>query len=133
MDHPEGPPDIVFVHEWWVEVKDDLKLAGALFVCPAGRYGGATTDVLSQVLARAETELLSAHTAHRLPQVPHGIIYGLWYDATARAAPAIGPVLADKWLSFLAHATVGTEHTGLVQLVRISRTSDDRSRDPRLP
>jgi hypothetical protein len=133
MYHREGPPDIVFVHEWWVELKDDLRLAGALFVCPAGRYGSAAADLLSQALACAETELLDAHTAHRLPQVPQGIIYGLWYDAADRAAPAIGPILADEWLSFLGHATVGSDRTGLVQVVRVSRISDDRSGDPMPP
>ena len=33
MNRPDKPPRFQFLHEWWLELRDDPKSAGALFNC----------------------------------------------------------------------------------------------------
>ena len=44
MNRSDGPPRLLF-SEWWLELRDDLKLAGALFNCYPARDPQVPSEV----------------------------------------------------------------------------------------
>lgn len=130
MDLTNCPPQLLFVHEWWVELRDDLKMAGALFNCAVEHL----PDEVQRTMAReAEAALLAAHAQHRFPETPQRIIYGIWLDPDRDWRPVIGQVPRDEWLGPLRDGVTTPDGTGFVQVIRIPRTDADRARDPGMP
>lgn len=130
MNLLDCPPQLLFVHEWWVELRDDLKIAGALFHCAVDHL----PDEIKRTVARdAETALLRAHARHSLPETPQWIIYGIWFDPERDWQPVIGPITKAEWLRPLRDGMITPDGTGFVQVIRISRTDADRASDPEMP
>ena len=67
MNRFDSPPRLLFVHEWWLELRDDLKLAGALFNCFPARDPPMPSEVERTMFDRAEIELLAALANGVLP------------------------------------------------------------------
>jgi hypothetical protein len=132
MNWPAGPPRLLFVHEWWLELRDDLNLAGALFNCFPARDPQMPPEVERTMFDRAEAELLVALMRGVLPQTPHQIIYGVWFEPEDDWQPRLGPVLDDRWLAPLRDGLATPNRNGIVQIIRIERTDDDRRSDPPL-
>ena len=80
MNRSDGPPRLLFVHEWWLELRDDLKLAGALFNCYPARDPQVPSEVERTMFDRSEAELLMTRASGVLPRTPHQIIYGIWFE-----------------------------------------------------
>jgi hypothetical protein len=131
-NHPAGPPRLLFVHEWWLELRDDLKMAGALFNCAAGCDHWLPDEVEHTMFERAEAVLLSAHARGAFPVTPQQIIYGIWFQPEHDWLPAVGPVSSDEWLAPLRDGAAAPDRTGLVHIVRVEWTDEDRRSDPRL-
>jgi hypothetical protein len=131
-NHAAGPPRLLFVHEWWLELRDDLKMAGALFNCVAGCDHWLPDDVEHTMFERAEAVLLSAHADGAFPATPQQIIYGIWFQLEHDWLPTLGPVLSDEWLAPLRDGAAAPDRNGLVQIVRVEWTDEDRRSDPRL-
>jgi hypothetical protein len=121
-----------FVHEWWLELRDDLKLAGALFHCFPDRDPPMPDEVRLTMFDRAEMELQAALARGVFPETPHQIIYGVWFEPEYDWQPTLGPVVNDKWLAPLRDGMATPNRTGFVQIIRIERTDDDRKADPEL-
>jgi hypothetical protein len=132
MNHQDQPPTLLFVHEWWLELRDDLKLAGALFHCLPDRASPMPSEVERTMFERAEAGLLVALARGALPKTPHQIIYGIWFEPGTGGQPVLGPVLNDEWLAPLRDGVATPDRVGSVQIVRIERTNDDRKTDPEL-
>jgi hypothetical protein len=126
MNRPNGPPRLLFVHEWWLELRDDLKLAGALFYCFPDRDPQMPNEVRHTMFDRAE--------APGRPRSHSHASYGGAHDARLLAARSLtlGPVLNDEWLAPLRDGFATSNDTGLVQIIRVERTGDDRKSDPEL-
>ena len=130
MASPEGPPELLFIHEWWLELRDDLKLAGVLFGCATGREAYMPPEVKDTMFERATAGLVAAHDRQALPPTPQQIIYGIWFEPVCDWQPVLGPVLDDRWLVPLRDGATEPDRSGVVQIVRVARTDDDRKADP---
>jgi hypothetical protein len=133
MNRFDSPPRLLFVHEWWLELRDDLKLAGALFNCfPARDPPNAERGRAHDVRPGGETELLAALANGVLPRTPHQIIYVVWFEPEDDWQPRLGPVLDDRWLAALRDGVATPDRVGSVQIVSVERTDDDRKSDAQL-
>jgi hypothetical protein len=132
MNRFDSPPRLLFVHEWWLALRDDLKLAGALFNCFPARDPPMPSEVERTMFDRAETELLAALANGVLPRTPHQIIYGVWFEPENDWQPRLGPVLDDRWLVALRDGVATPDRVGSVQIVSVERTDDDRKSDAQL-
>ena len=132
MNRSDLPPRLLFVHEWWLELRGDLKLAGALFNCFPARDPQMPREVERTMFDRAEAELLMALTSGELPRTPHQIIYGIWFEPEDDWRPRLGPVLDDRWLAPLRDGTSTSDRAGSVQIISVERTDEDRRLDAQL-
>jgi hypothetical protein len=132
MADPDRPPRLLFVHEWWLQLRDDLKLAGALFNCVPAQDPQMPSEVELTMFDRAEAALLTAIARGALPQTTHQIIYGIWFEPEDNWQPMLGPVLNDRWLAPLRDGAGTPDRVGAVQIISVERTDDDRKSDPQL-
>jgi len=130
MPPPGHPPQLLFVHEWWRELRDDLRLAGVLFTGPPSPGQHPPPEVEQTMFDRAQAHLLATHIAAAFPTTPHQIIYGIWFERERNWVPWIGPVMNDDWLAPLRDGAAGGDSTGVVHIVRVPRTARDRAADP---
>ena len=130
MKSANCPPQLLFVHEWWIELRDDLKIAGALFDCAVDHLPGAVKRAATE---KAVAALMMAHTSRSLPQTRYRIIYGIWLDPERDWQPVIGQIDRDEWLGPLRHGGKTPEQPGAVEIIRIPRTEADRAADPQIP
>jgi hypothetical protein len=129
MELVNCPPQLLFVHEWWIELCDDLKLAGTLFDCAAGNL---PAEIKCVATTKAAAALLSAHTSGSLPPTQHGIIYGIWFDPERDWQPVIGQIDKDEWLRLVRDGGKTRERPGTLEIIRMPRTDVDRAADPRI-
>jgi hypothetical protein len=132
MNRFDSPPRLLFVHEWWLELRDDLKLAGALFNCFPARDPPMPSEVERTMLDRAEAELLTALASGVLPRTPQQIIYGIWLEPEDDWHPRLGPVLDDRWLAPLRDGVATSDRVGSVQIICVKRTDEDRKLDAQI-
>jgi hypothetical protein len=132
MADPDRPPRLLFVHEWWLQLRDDLKLAGALFNCFPTHDPQMPSKVELTMFDQAEAALLTAIARGALPQTTHQIIYGIWFEPEDDWQPMLGPVLNDPWLAPLRDGVGTPDRVGSVQIIAVKGTDDDRRSDPQL-
>jgi hypothetical protein len=116
---------MLFVHEWWLELRDDLKLAGALFNCFPARDPQMPGEVERTMFDRAEAALLTALANGVLPRTPHQIIYGIWFEPEDNWQPRLGSVLDDRWLAPLRDGVATRDRVGSVQIISVERTDEE--------
>jgi len=112
------PPPFLFVHEWWIQLRDDLMLAGTLFNC---------CPELSQVENKKFDRAKDALLAGDLPDTPHEIIYGIWFEPQHDYRATVGPIRNNLWLTPLRFTSRRASVFGQIRILRLLKPGDPRT------
>jgi len=117
------PPPFLFVHEWWIQLRDDLMLAGTLFNCCPETSSAGLSHVENKKFDRAKDALLAGN----LPDTPHEIIYGIWFEPQHDYRATVGPIRNNLWLTPLRFTSRRASVLGHIRILRLLKPGDPRT------
>jgi hypothetical protein len=114
------PPPFLFVHEWWIQLRDDLMLAGTLFNCCPETSSAGLSQVENKKFDRAKDALLAGD----LPDTPHEIIYGIWFEPQHDYRATVGPIRNNLWLTPLRFTSRRASVFGHIRILRLLKPGE---------
>ena len=116
------PPPFLFVHEWWIQLRDDLMLAGTLFNCCPETSSAGLSHVENKKFDRAKDALLAGD----LPDTPREIIYGIWFEPQHDYRATVGPIRNNLWLTPLRFTSRRASFRH-IRILRLLKPGDPRT------
>ena len=111
------------MHEWWIQLRDDLMLAGTLFNCCPETSSAGLSHVENKKFDRAKDALLAGD----LPDTPREIIYGIWFEPQHDYRATVGPIRNNLWLTPLRFTSRRASVLGHIRILRLLKPGDPRT------